>query len=82
MDENNVNEEFDALTEGVKLEKMFHDLAGRAEFARMTAMHAASVFKAARKNGLPRPLAMTVAKEYWDSEMHGPTVVIIGEGDQ
>lgn len=81
MDENNINEEFDALTESVKLEKLFQDLANRAELAQLIAVHSARVYKAARKSGLPRREAGYMAKEYWNYEVR-PADVFVIEGEK
>lgn len=81
MDENNYKDQFEALTENMKLEKLFDDLVNRAELARVIAMHSAEVYKAARKAGLPRKAAAYMARGYWDYETQPSSVYMI-EGDE
>jgi len=82
MDENSYKAQFDSLTEGMELEKLYDKLADRAEFARNIALHSAEIYKSARKAGLSRKLARAMAKDYWDYEVKPSTApVYIYEGE-
>lgn len=77
MDEE-LNKQFEALTEGMALEKLYAQMADRADIARKVAMHAGEVYKEARQSGLPRSLSLLLAKGYWDSEMSPVTTYLVG----
>lgn len=79
MDENNIKAQFEEMTENMKLEKLFDDLANRAELARVIAMHSAEIYKAGRKAGLPRRQAAYMAKSYWDYEVLPANVMVFEE---
>lgn len=81
MDDDKIKAEFDEMTESMKVEKLFDDLADRAEAARIIAMHAATIYKTARKAGLPRRQAAYMAKEYWDYEVKPANVMWLEEGE-
>jgi len=82
MNEDDFKEKFEALTEGMQLEKLYDQMADRADIARRVAQHAGEVYKAARASGLPRGLAAHLASSYWDSEMSpvSNTFIIGGQG--
>ena len=67
MDEN-VNKQFDEMTEGMALEKAYDTLAMRAQFVRILAMHCGEIYKAARVAGLPRRTAAAMAHDYFAYE--------------
>ncbi|MFD5069180.1 hypothetical protein ACFWNC_14800 [Streptomyces sp. NPDC058369] len=68
MDES-VNQKFDELTSDMRLEKLLQDLVNRADVAQIVAKLSARIYKAARKEGLPRSAAMLMARDYWDYEI-------------
>lgn len=78
MDENSYNDEFDALTEGLKYEKVYDDLAERAQFVRVLAMHCGEIYKTARKAGLPRRTAAGMAREYFSFETAPAGIYLTG----
>ncbi|WP_371666025.1 hypothetical protein OG306_33400 [Streptomyces sp. NBC_01241] len=80
MDEN-YKDQFEALTEGLKYEKLYDALADRAELARVAAMHSAEIYKTARKAGLSRKLAGAMAKDYWDYEVKPSTIYVYEEDE-
>ncbi|MGC9439305.1 hypothetical protein [Streptomyces sp. WG5] len=83
MDEN-LNRQFDELTESMALEKLYDQLSSRAEFVRMIALHCASLHKTAVAAGLPKGVAERMALKFFDSEVTPPgmTVIQLDERDE
>lgn len=78
MDEKDYNKKFESLTEGMKFEKLYDDLADRAEIVRRVAMHCGAVYWTARKAGLPRKVAAGMARDYFAYE----TGFVMSGGDE
>ena len=81
MTDDNFNEKFEALAEGLEYEKIYDALADRANLIRVVAMHAADVYKAARKAGLPRKVAAAMARDYFDYETTPSSYFLVGKGE-
>lgn len=83
MDEQEYEKQFEALTDGMKTEKLYDALAERANLVRVIAMHAASVYKTARAAGLPRGLCERMSLEYFKFEVTPSTndVYVVESGD-
>lgn len=81
MEQEQFDDRFAALTDSLSLEKLYDQMADRADIARKVALHAAELYKLSREAGLPRHLADFMTKSYWNTEM-GPVnaYVIGGEG--
>ena len=81
MTDDNFNEKFEDLTEGMRMEKVYDNLADRANLIRVVAMHAADVYKTARKAGLPRRVAAAMARDYFDIETTPSSYFLVGKGE-
>ena len=81
MTDDNFNEKFEDLTESMRLEKVYDSLADRANLVRVIAMHAADVYKAARKAGLPRKVAAAMARDFFINENTPASYFLIGNGE-
>ncbi|WP_395759516.1 hypothetical protein OIE82_27325 [Streptomyces althioticus] len=81
MDEQDYEKQFEALTDGMKTEKLYDALAERANLVRVIAMHAASVYKTARRAGLPRKVAAAMARDYFDYETTPTSYYLVGKGE-
>jgi len=67
---NNINEEFKSLTSDLEIEQVFKKLTIRGQFAKAVAVLSADIYRAAREGGLPREMAVYMAKSYYDFEIN------------
>ncbi|MEU0912180.1 hypothetical protein [Streptomyces althioticus] len=79
MDEQDYEDKFEELTEGMALEKLYDQIANRADIARFVIRQTASVYRMARRAGLPRRLSAELARSYWSTEMSPINTYVIGE---
>lgn len=80
MDEESYKEQFEALTGGMAIEKVYDQLAERADVIRFLTAHCGEIYKSARKAGLNRKTSRYMAREYFRSEMSSGSNYYPGEG--
>jgi hypothetical protein len=76
--EDNYNEQFEALTEGMQYEKLLDEMANRAHLAQIIARHSAEIYKAGREAGLPRDAAGQMALSYFQFETSPSAIYMVG----
>ena len=68
MNEDDYKKKFEALTDGLKYEKVYDALVERVTFVRQLTMHCGEIYKTARVAGLPRKVAQRMALDYFQYE--------------
>ncbi|MEU0952839.1 hypothetical protein ABZ353_10925 [Streptomyces niveus] len=81
MDESSYKDQFESLTRGMAVEKIYDRLADRAELVRVMTMHCGEIYRTARKAGLPRKVAAGMAREYFSYEMTPSGYYVVGSGE-
>lgn len=65
---------FEAISENLELEKLYDQLAERADIVTQLVLHTAHLYKTAVEAGLPEAIADRLALKFYDSEMVPVTV--------